>query len=627
MPLVRDTLLRPNGTPITQARIEVRLYLGSAESPGYNPGTETEILGYAAVSPDDTGLWSIELPANTTLRPSNTYYQAAIVVPGQAVDYETFIVPDGAGPFWLYDILAVAPAAGPQPAAYLTTEAPLPLGPTALIGTDSTAAHGRHVHAWTGLPYDAAGAAAAAVTAHLEDEDPHPQYLMPAAADLAYDALGAATTAVATHVGLADPHPSYLNTTRGDLRYDLSGAATAVGTAAATALATHAALTLAVHGIADTAQLARLNVVQTFTAKQTFSAPISADRTIDLSAPQSAGMQAVFNRTNPPVASPQAFWNIGAMVNSQGAWLSNAWMVISGTAPGSPNAAGIYEPQQPSSDQFMLGIWSDIVGPALVTRTNPTSTPGYNYQAHDRNGNYVFSVEEDGTLKWGATDRAGMGTSLYRSAVATLRTPGTLAIDTLLTFPTSGTRSLITARNQGNSATLVALSVDASNNLVIGDGATPWAGVLVNKSKLTLQGSAATGWQSATAFYGGDANNNSGATADFAIGSGLAGGRLYAGRWSSTDRGTRLVSLNSVGAEKTYLHLNGEGGSVALGVGIGSTAGNGTDRIKVDGTGIGFFAATPVAKPTLAAAATDLATALTLVNDIRTRLINYGLAA
>lgn len=44
-------------------------------------------------------------------------------------------------------------------------------------------------------------------------------------------------------------------------------------------------------------------------------------------------------------------------------------------------------------------------------------------------------------------------------------------------------------------------------------------------------------------------------------------------------------------------------------------------------TGIGFNATAPVAKPTLAAAATDLATAITLTNDIRTRLINYGLAA
>jgi hypothetical protein len=599
MPIVQETLVDPAGNPLKDVAIEVLLIastLGDGNAAGFVPSDQTTVIGRWRFWTAADGAWSADLEANSLVEPDNSYYK--VTRKGASVKpSDTFIVPNGAGPYWLYDILAVAPADGPQPAAYLSDVDPLALAATAAEGVATKASRDDHVHPWTGL-------------------------LLPGAT--VPNALGSASNGSGSEGARANHvHPT---TGLSLSSHTHSGVYDPAGTAAS-AVATHSALTTGIHGIADTAQLARLNVVQTFTAKQTFSAPISADRTIDLTAPQSTGMQAVFNRTNPPVASPQAFWNIGAMVNSQGAWLSNAWMVISGTAPGSPNAAGIYEPQQPSSDQFMLGIWSDIVGPALVTRTNPTSTPGYNYQAHDRNGNYVFSVEEDGTLKWGATDRAGMGTSLYRSAVATLRTPGTLAIDTLLTFPTSGTRSLITARNQGNSATLVALSVDASNNLVIGDGATPWAGVLVNKSKLTLQGSAATGWQSATAFYGGDANNNSGATADFAIGSGLAGGRLYAGRWSSTDRGTRLVSLNSVGAEKTYLHLNGEGGSVALGVGIGSTAGNGTDRIKVDGTGIGFFAATPVAKPTLAAAATDLATALTLVNDIRTRLINYGLAA
>lgn len=40
---------------------------------------------------------------------------------------------------------------------------------------------------------------------------------------------------------------------------------------------------------------------------------------------------------------------------------------------------------------------------------------------------------------------------------------------------------------------------------------------------------------------------------------------------------------------------------------------------------IGFNGATPVAKPTLATNATDLATALTLVNDLKARLVAYGL--
>jgi hypothetical protein len=51
------------------------------------------------------------------------------------------------------------------------------------------------------------------------------------------------------------------------------------------------------------------------------------------------------------------------------------------------------------------------------------------------------------------------------------------------------------------------------------------------------------------------------------------------------------------------------------------------ERFRVDGVGVGFFGVTPVAKPTLAAAATDLASVITLANDLRTRLINYGLGA
>lgn len=51
------------------------------------------------------------------------------------------------------------------------------------------------------------------------------------------------------------------------------------------------------------------------------------------------------------------------------------------------------------------------------------------------------------------------------------------------------------------------------------------------------------------------------------------------------------------------------------------------ERLRLNGTGVGFFGATPVAKPTLPAAATDLASVITLANALRTSQINYGLAA
>lgn len=50
-------------------------------------------------------------------------------------------------------------------------------------------------------------------------------------------------------------------------------------------------------------------------------------------------------------------------------------------------------------------------------------------------------------------------------------------------------------------------------------------------------------------------------------------------------------------------------------------------QVQGNSTGLGFNNATPVAKPTFAANATDLATAITLVNDLKARLIAYGLGA
>jgi hypothetical protein len=50
------------------------------------------------------------------------------------------------------------------------------------------------------------------------------------------------------------------------------------------------------------------------------------------------------------------------------------------------------------------------------------------------------------------------------------------------------------------------------------------------------------------------------------------------------------------------------------------------DRVTWNGTGIGFYGVSPVARPTAAAAATDAASTQTLANSLRTILINLGLA-
>lgn len=51
----------------------------------------------------------------------------------------------------------------------------------------------------------AGGDASAAVSAHVADSDPHPQYLRQVEADALYEVTGA----VSAHVALSDPHPQY----------------------------------------------------------------------------------------------------------------------------------------------------------------------------------------------------------------------------------------------------------------------------------------------------------------------------------------------------------------------------------------------------------------------------------
>lgn len=91
------------------------------------------------------------------------------------------------------------------------------------------------------------------------------------------------------------------------------------------------------------------------------------------------------------------------------------------------------------------------------------------------------------------------------------------------------------------------------------------------------------------------------------------------------------IEMKTAGDANTRLRLDGAGkiwfGNGTLASPTESIRAFGVDGIQHTGTKLGFFGATPVVKPTLPAAATDLATALTLVNAIRTALINNGLTA
>lgn len=78
-----------------------------------------------------------------------------------------------------------------------------------------------------GSLYEAAGAAAGAVSTHAAAGDPHPGYLTPAEGNAAYEASGA----VAAHAAAGDPHAVYLTATEGNAAYDAVGAAAAAAAA------------------------------------------------------------------------------------------------------------------------------------------------------------------------------------------------------------------------------------------------------------------------------------------------------------------------------------------------------------------------------------------------------------
>ena len=149
------------------------------------------------------------------------------------------------------------------------------------------------------------------------------------------------------------------------------------------------------------------------------------------------------------LADPQTY------INEYGAFYTRAWMIISGYNSGS-ESSGTYEILHPTPDPGMLQIWCDTDGPVIQARTSAFSQPPWNgnpvfgvnrtnylFSGVDRNGSYVFSIEETGELRWGSmTDsnggathgRSEMDTNLYRVAAKQLRTDGGLLIQN----PSSG---------------------------------------------------------------------------------------------------------------------------------------------------------------------------------------------
>jgi hypothetical protein len=130
-----------------------------------------------------------------------------------------------------------------------------------------------------------------------------------------------------------------------------------------------------------------------------------------------------------------------AYFNESGQFYTNGWVTISGKMSGAGDG---YNIDPPTLDPAMLSVWSDVIGPAIAVRTANTDDPGsYIFQAYDRTGNYRFSIEQNGGLRWGAKKRADMDANLYRNAPRMLKTDGSLVVGQTVAIGASGPASTL----------------------------------------------------------------------------------------------------------------------------------------------------------------------------------------
>lgn len=108
MPVVRNTLLLPGGTPDASATVEVRLRpsSGLGEVGGFIPTTDSSVVGVLKTRTSSVGLWSITLEGNANIQPAGTYYEVKEFQkhrPNPVISRIT--VPTTGGPYHLYDVL------------------------------------------------------------------------------------------------------------------------------------------------------------------------------------------------------------------------------------------------------------------------------------------------------------------------------------------------------------------------------------------------------------------------------------------------------------------------------------------------------------------------------------------
>lgn len=114
MPIVFDDLTKP-GTdePMARCKIQIRLISNITER-AYIPPSGISVTGRVHTESNAAGHWEYNLQPNSAMDPENTHY-AVIEAPRneQNTRFYRIVVPDGPGPYWVYDILVAEPDDAP----------------------------------------------------------------------------------------------------------------------------------------------------------------------------------------------------------------------------------------------------------------------------------------------------------------------------------------------------------------------------------------------------------------------------------------------------------------------------------------------------------------------------------